>query len=341
MTVSVQPLSSDPFVRPVPLEALAQSPTPSELHFRRDHFSVPELDTTAWTLEIGGAVAEPLRLGLEDLKALPHLELAAVLECAGHRRAEFQPPARGVAWGLGALSEARWGGVSLTDVLKRAGVERSATAAVLTGADRGRFEDWTDVPFARALPLAKALHPDTLLAWELNGEALTAGHGAPVRAVVPGWYATDSVKWLVSIELIAGTFDGPFEAFDYRLPDPDGGSHRMTDLPVHAILTAPREGAELAAGRHTLRGVAWGGQDGIARVEVSVDRGAWAKAELAPGSGPYALTRWQLEQELTGGAHELAVRATDGTGTTQPDAPAWNPQGYANASVHRATVVAL
>ncbi|MGH3041208.1 MAG: molybdopterin-dependent oxidoreductase, partial [Gaiellaceae bacterium] len=184
-----------------------------------------------------------------------------------------------------------------------------------------------------------ALDPDTLLAWEMNGEPLPTGHGAPIRAVVPGWYATDSVKWLASIELIDRPFDGPFEAVDYRLPDPNGETHRMTSMPVNAIFTSPADGAEFGNGARTLRGVAWGGQGGIARVELSVDASPWEDAQLAPATGPYTLNRWSLRRDLSAGAHELAVRATDGTGATQSETPTWNPQGYGNASVHRIGVV--
>lgn len=110
---------------------------------------------------------------------------------------------------------------------------------------------------------------------------------------------------------------------------------------VNAIFTSPADGAELAAGPQTLRGVTWGGQDGIARVEVSIDGGPWVDAQLAAGDSPYRLTHWSVRQELPAGAHELAVRATDATGTTQPETPLWNPQGYGNASIHRVAVVVV
>lgn len=136
------------------------------------------------------------------------------------------------------------------------------------------------------------------------------------------------MKWLVSIEFADEPFDGPFDARDYRLPDPETGTtHRMTSMPVHAIVTSPAGGAELAAGPQILRGVAWGGKAGIARVEVSIDGASWAATGLAPGVGPYTLTHWSVQQALSAGAHELAVRATDGTGATQPEMPPWNPRG--------------
>jgi DMSO/TMAO reductase YedYZ molybdopterin-dependent catalytic subunit len=340
MTDACDPISVEPFVRPTPPPALERPSLPTELHFRRDHFRAPEVDAASWRLRIGGAVRTPVELTLDELQALPHRALDAVLECAGHRRAELVPAVPGVAWALGALSEARWGGVGLADVLALAGAQPRATATVLVGADRGSFgADPTIVPFARALPLAKALHPDTLLAWEMNGAPLPAGHGAPLRAIVPGWYATDSVKWLESIELIEGTFDGPFEARDYRLPDPETGTtHRMSTMPVHAIVTSPTGDAAIAAGALEVRGVAWGGEGGIALVEVSVDGGDWVAARLTQPAGPYGLARWSRRTTLAAGRHELAVRATDGAGTTQPEAPTWNPGGYANASVHRVCV---
>jgi DMSO/TMAO reductase YedYZ molybdopterin-dependent catalytic subunit len=342
MADAPEPLSIDPFVRPTPLATLEQQSIPTELHFRRDHFPVPELDPATWTLSVTGDADQSIRLTLGELKALPFRTVDSVLECAGHRRSEFQPPAPGVAWSLGALAEARWGGAALADVLALVGVPQGATVAVLTGADRGHFEDEPEiVPFARALPLAKALHPDTLVAWEMNGQPLPVGHGAPLRAIVPGWYATDSVKWLVSIELSGESFDGPFEARDYRLPDPESGtSSRMTSMPVHSIVTSPSDGAQIPAGGQTLRGIAWGGGGGIARVEVSLDGAAWTRADLAAAAGAYGLTHWSLPLQLGAGPHELAVRATDGSGASQPERPTWNPRGYGNASIHRIRVLA-
>ena len=320
--------------RPTPLWALELGELPTDHHFRRDHFGVPELDPAGWRLEVAGAVEQPLSLSLAQVQALPAQTLKVVLECAGHRRTELDPPAEGIPWGAGAVGEARWAGAPLRELLALARPSRRAAAAVLEGADRGPFAHLAgEFSFARCLPLAKALDRDTLLAWQMNGAPLPAAHGAPLRAVVPGWYATDSVKWLVRIELIEGEYDGPFEALDYRL-----GDDRLTELPVHALVTSPAEGAEVIPGPLDVGGVAWGGRGGGKAVEVRIDGGDWDAAACDPPAGPYALTRWRARVELSPGGRTIAVRATDGAGRSQPETPLWNPRGYANASVHRVRV---
>jgi DMSO/TMAO reductase YedYZ molybdopterin-dependent catalytic subunit len=315
--------------RPAPLWALELDPTPTEHHFVRDHFPAPALDPEAWRLEVGGAVERPLTLSLAEIRALPSRSLPAVLECAGHRRDEFDPPARGIAWSAGAVSQAVWAGTPLRGILELARPSTTAAAVVFEGADHGPFDGEGDYPFARAVPLAKALDLDTLVAWEMNGGPLPAPHGAPARAIVPGWYATDSVKWLVRVEVVEDVFDGPFEARDYRL---DG--RRMTGMAVHALVTSHADGAEAPAGPTEIRGIAWGGA-GPARVDVRVGEGTWSAAELSPAASPYALARWRAAIELPAGDVVVSARAGDESGSVQPDAPAWNERGYGNASVQR------
>jgi DMSO/TMAO reductase YedYZ molybdopterin-dependent catalytic subunit len=322
-----------PVVEAAPLAALQLRQMPTTTHFRRDHFDVPALDRRSWMLNVGGAVERPLRLRLDDLQRLPRTSLAVVLECAGHRRAEFDPPARGIQWRIGAISEAVWSGARLRDLLELVGPQ-DATHVVLEGADVGAVDDGGRTEaFARAIPLEKALHEDTLLAWEMNGEPLPAGHGAPLRAIVPGWYATDSVKWLTTIRLHRGPYTGHFELNDYRLPD-GTGSRRLTALPASSLVTSHPDVAHLPPGPVRLRGIAWGGQDGIMRVHISINHGPWQDAQLEPGAGNYERHFWSLPWQATPGTHTLQTRATDHTGNTQPSTPIWNERGFANASIH-------
>lgn len=335
------PISLDPAVVPAPLWALAAEEMPSEAHFRRDHFPVPAFDAGSWRLIVDGAVERPLELTLGELLRLPRRELRVVLECAGHRRAEFEPPAAGLQWGVGALGEAVWQGAALGAVLALAGLRPEAAFVVLAGADRGQFRDQPEqVSFARALPLDKALDPDTLLAWTMNGEPLPEAHGAPLRAVVPGWYATDSIKWVTHISVLEQPYSGPFEAIDYRLADdalPEG--RRMTDLPVHAILTSPAPAAEpIAAGLVELSGIAWGGT-GIAAVDISIDDEDWQPARLDRPRGRYARTFWHASWEASPGEHVVAVRAAGSDGTIQRELAEWNERGYGNASIQRVRLV--
>jgi DMSO/TMAO reductase YedYZ molybdopterin-dependent catalytic subunit len=263
-----------------------------------------------------------------------------VLECAGHRRSELTPQPAGLPWAVGAISEATWSGISLAHVLNEAGVRREGRFVVLEGADRGPFRGDRVVAFARALPIDKALDPDTLLAWWMNGEPLPLAHGAPVRAIVPGWYATDSVKWLARITVVAEPFAGPCEAKDYRLsPTPDGHDGRLTALPVHSLITSVADRERITDGAQVLRGIAWGGAGGIARVEVSVDGSPEQRAALTAARSRYGRTHWSFAWRAVNGLRTLSVRATDGRAETQPTRPSWNEGGYANASVHRIRVL--
>jgi DMSO/TMAO reductase YedYZ molybdopterin-dependent catalytic subunit len=312
--------------RPTPLSALESRLPGAEGHFRRDHFDPPTIDERGFALEVTGGDRE-LRLTMDELRRLPRRELDVVLECAGHRRDEFDPATPGLQWGIGAVAEARWAGTALADVLAQVSFGADVTELALHGGDSGESELVPGTqPYARSIPLAKALDRDTLLVWEMDGAPLPPGHGAPLRAIVPGWYATDSVKWLRRIELLREPFEGPFQALDYRWVDDDHPvpGVRMDEVPVHSVVTSVEDGQA--------RGVAWGG-DGIARVEVRVDDDRWYEATLEPGSGPYARTRWSLD--LAAPARSVAARATDVHGRTQPDRPAWNPGGYRNNSVHR------
>lgn len=324
-----------------PAAALLLPEMPPAAHFRRDHFPAPALDPAAWELEVGGAVARPLRLDLAALQALGARSERVTLECAGHRRTELRPPVAGLQWSLGAVSEARWCGTPLARVLALAGVLPGARAVVLEGADAGSVPGRAGpVAFARALPLGKALRADTLLAWAIGPEPLPGDRGGPVRAIVPGWYATDSVKWLVRATVIDDDFDGAFETGDYRFraPRDAGPGRRMTSVPVHALLLDAGTERARATGPALLRGIAWGGERRIGRVEVRIDDGPWREADLGPWRGPYARRFWSASWRAEAGEHQLAVRAVDGAGHIQPDRPLPNAGGYANNSVHRVRV---
>ena len=331
--------------RPTPLRALELAEIPSDLHFVRDHFPAPEC--RPWSLEITASrrclESPSVELGLERLRGLPQRTLRVVLECAGHRRVEFERLSTGLPWAAGAVAEARWTGPSLRSVLDLVGIPTDAREVVLEGADSGPVEGVDGIHhFARGLPLAKALDPDVLLACEMNGQPIPHERGGPVRAVVPGWYATDSVKWLRRIWFADREFDGFFQAQDYRfrLPDEHGAGQRMTELPVHALITTAGTDAQAATGHLSIRGIAWGGTGGIADVLVRVDDGPWARAHLGRIRGSHARVSWEAHRTVAPGPHRIACRAIDGTGRTQPDRPLANVQGYGNNAIHRVTITA-
>lgn len=323
--------------RPTPLAALELEEIPTELHFIRDHFPAPPFDSTSWSLQLTGNSS--LKLDLDAIQTLPRRTLRVLLECAGHRRAEFEPIPPGLPWATGAVTEARWTGASLADALGIVGIPREAGEVVLEGADAGSVEGWEGIHrFARSLPLEKAIDRDVLLAYEVNGESITVERGGPVRAIVPGWYATDSVKWLERIWFTSEEFGGVFQAHDYRFRSPGepGPGRRMDELPVHALITTPADGEHaVAAGEIAVRGVAWGGAGGPGEVLVALDQGAWSTASLGPSRGPYARVSWEARCLLEPGLHELACSAVDRAGASQPDCPPENVLGYANNAVHR------
>jgi DMSO/TMAO reductase YedYZ molybdopterin-dependent catalytic subunit len=330
--------------RPAPLAALLDDVTPADVHYRRNHYPFPAIDPDAWRLPVTGAVITELSLSLDDLRAMTPATHRVLLECAGHRRNELSPPVSGLQWQLGALSQANWSGPPLAAVLALAGLAPDAVEVVLHGADSGPFAELPGThSFSRAVPVAKALHPDTLLALDMNGEALPKAHGAPVRAIVPGWYAMDSVKWVTGIEVVTTPFRGVYQELDYRWqPAGETGiGERIDEMPPHALFVSVAGGDTLPAGLNEITGIAWGAA-GIGVVDVRVGSGRWETAKLVPGRGPYERALWRSTVELPASTQvELAVRATDTRGRTQPDAPTWNRRGYVNNSVHRVTVTVL
>ena len=312
---------------------------PTTPHFRRNHFPTPPIDPDGWTLALGGAMSEAMLLPAGSLRAFEPRILPAVLECAGHRRTELDPTAPGLPWRTGAVSEAVWTGASLGDVLRRAGIAPEAVEIVLRGADRGESEHGGVRSYARSLPVAKALHPDTLLAYEMNGAPIPIAHGGPVRAIVPGWYAMDSVKWLTSIRAVTRPFAGPYQALDYRWREPGepGPGKRIDRLSVHALITAPARG-RAPAGRadgDPRRGLGRRGAGGQGR---GLGRAAaWEVAEIER-RGLYARALWRHEVDFAAGLRRIAVRATDRRGATQPERPVPNAGGYCANAVHRVAV---
>ena len=313
--------------RATPLAALDGAATPTELHFVRSHFGTPATDAQPWSVELAGAVARPYALSLADLREAARHTVLAVLECAGHRRCELDPPVAGIAWGVGAVSQAEWTGARLRDLLARAEPDAGAAEVALHGAET----------FSRAVPLATALEADTLVAWAIGGKPIPPDLGGPVRAVVPGRYAVDSVKWLRRIEVRTEPFRGPFQTDDYRIfgadSVPEGAP--LGDLPVSSLVTWPEDGGAVPVGPLAVRGVAWGGAGGVVAVSVWVDDREQTPATLAPPAGRYAFAPWEATVEVESGDHAISACAVDAASAAQPDQPLWNRRGYANSSVHR------
>ncbi|MFN2384170.1 MAG: molybdopterin-dependent oxidoreductase, partial [Gemmatimonadota bacterium] len=318
-------VTADPENSEFPFAALRSWITPVQQFYVRNHFPVPALDPATWRLAIGTGDGVPT-LSLADLEALHQRSVVAALECAGNNRAFSPTPVRGVQWGPGAVSNGEWSGPSLLDVL--AAAEAVPTDRVnardwpvpgahyhCTGADRGRPDGGDEVPYRRSLPRVKALDPDTLVALALNGEPLTAAHGAPARIVAPGWYGMASVKWLTRVEPAAAPAEDYYMTRDYTRRAMSGEQEPLDWIQPKAQLSRPEDGAVLAAGRPEIFGAAWAGAAPLAAVHVTTDHGAnWAPAELEGPVSRFGWRLWRFGWEATAGRHLLGARATDAAG---------------------------
>ena len=329
-----------------PLAALEHGITPAGQFYRRTNFYVPEIDPASWRLPVCGEVESPFTLDWDELRALPRHSVAVTLECAGNARSLVTPATPGQQWEHGAVSTAVFTGVPLRTLLERARTRAGAVEVLFTGVDSGSVDEGRTEPFARSIPIAQARDPDVLLAWEMNGEALPAEHGFPVRLVVPRWYAVASVKWLAEVRVIAEPFRGHFQFEKYvylgEAGTPDGTP--VSRMRVRSVIAQPAAGDEFPAGVPVeIRGCAWSGEAPVDRVEVSADGGeTWAVAQLGAPASPYAAAPWRLLWiPPRAGTAELIARATDAAGNTQPPECVWNELGYGNNAVQRVPVTII
>lgn len=327
-------IQPEPFNAEAPLEALAGEVTPTHLHFVRSNFALPAHDGT---LEIGGAVANPTTVTLDDLRAMPAVERVVTMECAGNGRLAQTPLPTGEPWGHLAVSTARWTGALLHEVLEQVRPLPEAVDVRFEGADHGPYHQFEDIAFVRALSLADAADPsaEVLIAYEMNGEPLSPDHGAPFRLVVPRWYCVASVKWLKRIDVLTEPYVGEFQTGHYIYEWPDRGHEPVTHMRVRARISDPAPGAIIPAGIYTVRGKAWSGTGPVTQVQVSLTgEGEWHDAHLEPAQCPYQWQNWSFDWEATTvRRHTLRARATDAAGNTQPDVPPWNRLGYGNNAV--------
>jgi sulfite oxidase len=338
---------------PAPGELCSSLVTPLERFYVRNHGPIPAVDLREYRLRVEGLVEHPLVLSLEELTArFETIAVAAVLDCAGNRRSQLlavrEIPGE-IAWGDGAIGNAVWRGVRLGDVLREAKPAAEARYACFLGLDEADRAE-AGVRFGGSIPLAKALSPETLLAYEMNGEPLRPEHGFPLRVVVPGYVGARCVKWLSAITLEREPSDNYFQRRSYRLFPPgvregDIDWERglmLGELAVNSAICRPGDGEVLPTGPVILEGWALaGGGRLVERVDVSADGGErWVQAELRGERDPWQWRLWRAELELAAGEHELVARAWDSAASTQPEDPSklWNLKGYANNAWPRARV---
>jgi sulfite oxidase len=327
--------------------------TPKERFFVRNHRCVPEVDLRRYRLSVTGMVQSPFDLSLDELRAaFPDAQVIATLQCAGHRRKELaalQPITDEIPWGADTMSTAIWRGVPLREVLLTAGMVAGARHVAFLGLDTiGRGGELFG--FGGSIPIEKAMSAETLLAYEMNDEPLPLLHGFPLRVMVPGYIGARSVKWVTNIHVQAHPSTNYFQEHAYKLfpahvqaEHADWATGQMLgELPLNAVICHPQEGERLAAGPIRIEGYAITGARGhIERVELSVDEGAtWTPATLLEQSSPWTWRFWEATLNLSAGTYQMAVRAWDSAGRTQPqDArQVWNWKGYLNNAWHRVKV---
>ena len=334
-----------------PAHCLDDDITPLHRLFLRSTGRVPDIseaDAGRWTLTIDGFVRRPQTFTLSDLRRrFEAVTEAVVMECAGNGRAFFSQPTGSAIWSRGAVGCARWTGVRLADVL--AACEPLPEVVYTAYHSPDRAIDGGGPALSRGVPIAKALAPESLIAFAVNDEPLPLLHGGPLRIVTPGYPGAAWQKWLNRIELRDREHDGAkMTGVWYRMPrrpmqpgEPVDETlmEVITDMPVRSLITAPADGFSAPAGAPlTLRGHAWSGHAPVRSVEVSFDGGAtWVAADLAPAPARFAWHRFTARLDAPpAGPIEIVARATDAQGRAQPmESVPWNPQGYCNNVVHR------
>jgi len=319
--------------------SLTAAETPNRSLFVRDHFPLPKIIKSEWRLQVEGAVEKMLSLSLKDLEAMPSATHKSVLECAGNGRMFLPNVPEGVQWGLGAVGCVAWTGVPLRDVLALAGIQSNAVEVVLQGADYGAPEKplkpKNKIHFARSLPLSTAQRPDVLLAYQMNGQPLTAAHGAPLRIIIPGWYGVAAVKWLTHIEVVRAPFHGYFQTVEYAYWK-DNGTHPPERIPITQIflksqISRPFMHERVQAGKtYQVTGAAWTAEHKIKSVEVSTDGGkTWERSNLKEEPSDHAWQLWEWTwKPRSPGKYTLMSRATDSRGEVQPAEHDENHESY-------------
>jgi DMSO/TMAO reductase YedYZ molybdopterin-dependent catalytic subunit len=337
-----------------PFEVFDQSVfTPNNLFFVRWHWEVipTAIDADGFRLAVRGHVNNALSLSIDDIIAMPQVELAAVNQCSGNSRGYFQPRVPGGQWSNGAMGNAHWVGVRLKDVLDRAGVRAGAVQVRFKGMDEPPI---SDAPvFMKSLAIEHARDGEVIIAYAMNGEQLPLVNGFPIRLIVPGWYSTYWVKMLKDIEVLDQPDTNYWMKTAYTIPDTPHasitpGETGVTYAPINrmvprSFITNIKAGDTLHAGAPVLaRGIAFGGDSGVSRVDFSSDGGkTWQEAQLGKDEGTYSFRRWQFNfTPPAKGNLVLIVRCTSSKGETQPSTPNWNPSGFMRNAVEQTPVVA-
>ncbi len=325
--------------------------TPNDQFFVRWHWAVipTEVKVNSFRLAVRGHVNQQLSFSLDDILAMPRVELAAVNQCSGNSRGFFAPRVPGGEWSNGAMGNALWTGVRLKDVLDRAGVKSGAVQVRFRGLERSVVPDAPH--FMKSLDIDHARDGEVMIAYAMNGQQMPLVNGFPIRLIVPGWFSTYWVKMLCDIEVLDQPDTNYWMKTAYLIPDNHyanirPGESDVKNVPISRLLprsfiTNIKAGDTLSAGAPTLaRGIAFGGDSGVSRVDFSPDGGeSWQQTQLGNDEGKYGFRQWQTNFTVpVRGERVLMVRCTNGSGEAQPDTPNWNPGGFMRNVIEQTAV---
>lgn len=333
-----------------PIQYFRTPMTANRAFFVRWHLAaIPTVAVKDWKLAVGGESAErQLNFTMNELRTeFKPAQVTAVCQCSGNRRGLFEPHVAGVEWGAGAMGNAVWKGVRLKDVLAKAGVKGDALEVVFDGADRGALDKTPD--FVKSLPIDMALSENTLIAFEMNGLPLPHWNGFPARLIVPGWTGTYWVKQLTSVKVVSQPEKNFWMSAAYRLPRGKfqtptfksqlySPNEPITTMVVNSLITSVKSGQQVPRGKPLeVRGVAWDGGSGIAKVEVSSDGISWKAAKLGKDLGKFSFREFALTVPTkdAGAALAIMARATSNSGETQVNELIHNPAGYHHNVIQR------
>jgi DMSO/TMAO reductase YedYZ molybdopterin-dependent catalytic subunit len=326
--------------------------TPNDQFYVRWHWAVipNSVDVNNFRLAVRGHVNQSLSFSIADLLQMPRVELAAVNQCSGNSRGFFLPRVPGAQWAHGAMGNARWTGVRLRDVLDRAGVMAGAVQVRFNGLDEPVVTDAPD--FKKSLDIDHARDGEVMIAFAMNDEQLPLLNGFPLRLIVPGWYSTYWVKMLSDIEVLDKPDDNFWMAVAYTIPDTPHaniapGQTDVKMVPINRMVprsffTNVAEGSSVPASTpFSFRGIAFGGDDGVAQVELSSDGGkSWRPTVLGKDYGKYSFRQWETKLALETGNHTLMIRCTNLAGDAQPSSPNWNTSGFMRNVIETVQVAA-
>jgi DMSO/TMAO reductase YedYZ molybdopterin-dependent catalytic subunit len=328
--------------------------TPTDQFYVRWHWAVipTDIDIGKFSLTVRGHVNQTLTLSLNDiLQGLPSVQLASVNQCSGNSRGFFEPRVPGGEWANGAMGNALWTGFRLRDLLDKAGVKPGAVQVRFKGLDEPVVADAPH--FMKSLDIDHARDGEVMVAYAMNGEQLPLVNGFPLRLVVPGWYATYWVKMLSDVEVLDQPDTNYWTKVAYTIPDTPHASitpgetdvkmipiNRM--VPRSFVTNIPSGQKVKPAAPTTLRGIAFGGDCGVASVDYSIDRGkSWRQTQLGEDQGKYGFRQFETQFTLPSpGAYTLLTRCTNSNGVAQPETPNWNPAGFMRNVVESVDVIA-